>query len=93
MTVCGAVGALIIDGREVAALRCERPAGHDTSVGPLDNAWAIRFAERRIANGVPLVATPHAFTFEWRDAIEAPDMDLLDPDEELVSVPMPDDEP
>lgn len=28
MTACGAIGALIVGGRVVGELRCEKPAGH-----------------------------------------------------------------
>lgn len=103
MTACGAVGALIIDGREVAALRCEREAGHDqpdrchVRHASVTEPCAVKRKSDRRRLGTdfcaPRAILPHAFTFEWRDVIEAPDMDLLDPDEELVGVPMPDDEP
>lgn len=31
MTTCGAVGALMVGGRVVGQLRCDREAGHDTT--------------------------------------------------------------
>lgn len=87
---CPAVGALIVDGREVAQMRCDLEAGHGVSVGVLDRPESLKLATARLAAGRPMAARPHAFTFTWTDetAVEIPDAALFDPDERFdVEIP------
>lgn len=81
MTACGAIGALMVGGKVVGQLRCDREAGHDIERGPewLDDL--ARFAVRSIP------ATPHRHVLEWTPEHEV-DLDLFDPDERFdVVVP------
>jgi hypothetical protein len=72
MTACGAVGALMVGGRVVGQLRCEREAGHEGSTEvPL--AW-------RLDRPVVMPGTPHRAVLEWAPEAD-PDLDLFDPDE------------
>lgn len=80
MTACGAIGALMVGGRVVGQLRCELDAGHEISVGRLDNVDSLKLARERIAAGQPFAATPHRVTLTWTPERD-PDLDLFDPDE------------
>lgn len=83
MTRCTSTAYLIVEGREVAVLPCDLEAGHEVSVGPLDNPEAIALAGARLAAGRPFAATPHQRTLTWdnpESLIESwPEWD--DPDE------------
>lgn len=73
MTVCGAVGALMVGGRVVGQVRCELAAGHDSpTVLPLP--WRPTPAI--------MPGTPHRMTLTWTPEAE-PDLDLFDPDEKF----------
>lgn len=84
MTACGAIGALMVGGRVVGQLRCDREAGHDEDalVGlgeripggyrPPRDEW---IGTRRV-----YPATPHGATLTWTPEAD-PDLDLFDPDE------------
>lgn len=79
MTACGAIGALMVGGRVVGELRCEKDAGHADGVFP-------RIVDRGYLDGgiAPVVyqfaPTPHSMTLTWAPEGE-PDLDLFDPDE------------
>lgn len=87
MTVCGAVGALIVGGRVVGQLRCGLEAGHDVEswrdplfghVNAEQYAAINREGNARALEHVE--PTPHRAVLEWTPEAE-PDLDLFDPDE------------
>lgn len=84
MTACGAVGALMVGGKVVGQLRCERELGHDEDalVGLGEHIPGGYRPPRDEWIGTARVypATPHAVTLEWTPERE-PDLDLFDPDE------------
>lgn len=92
MTACGAVGALLVGGRVVGQVKCDREAGHD--VGPFPKLIQ-RMEWPSAANGwrsVPgrfmLEQTPHRMILEWQPEAEV-DLDLFDPDEHFdVEIPI-----
>lgn len=69
MTVCGAVGALIVGGKVVGQLRCELEAGHDETRVPYP-AWPTYVTG----------PSDHSMTLTWAPEAD-PDLDLFDPDE------------
>lgn len=76
MTRCDAIGALIVGGRVVGQLRCDREVGHGE---PQDKSipWARR------------VGAAHGMTLEWTPEAD-PDLDLFDPAERFdVEVEIP----
>lgn len=91
MTMCGAVGALTVGGREVASFRCDREEGHASGAFPrvLDRG---SFDPPR-PSIVQLEATRHRYVLEWADDDETmmlPEAELFDPDERFdVDLPFP----
>lgn len=79
-TRCPSLGSIIVGGKTVGVVQCVEDAGHD---------------EPRYADPQPLYAglhqpyevepgTPHRAVLEWENDTVTPDLDLLDPAEELV---------
>lgn len=75
MTVCGAVGALMVGGRVVGQVRCDLDAGHDQHT--------VEFMGQPALN----TPTPHSMTLTWEPEAE-PDLDLFDPDEVFDADPL-----
>jgi len=83
MTVCGAVGALMVGGRVVGQLRCGLEAGHAEGIFP--RATSEPGAIPRVYQ---FAATPHRVVLEWTPETD-PDLDLFDPAESFdVDVPL-----
>lgn len=87
MSTCGAIGVMLIAGREVAAMTCGLERGHevDQLVG-LGEHIPGGYREPRhewIGTARVYPATPHRALLEWTDVMmdARPDADLLDPDE------------
>lgn len=84
MTACGAVGALMVGGRVVGQLRCDREAGHDEEqlVGLGEHIPGGYREPRHEWIGTKRVypPTPHRVTLEWTPERD-PDLDLFDPGE------------
>ena len=57
---CPVTGYLIVDGRRVAAVRCDLEAGHDGTRFVCPCGCAIPLTE-------PQYGTPHRHAFEWED--------------------------
>lgn len=77
MTVCGAVGALMVGGRVVGQIKCELNAGHNET-NPHCSVASCGVHE----------VTPHSMTLTWTPEAE-PDLDLFDPAEKMdVEVPL-----
>lgn len=77
MTACGAIGALIVGGRVVGQLRCDKDASHTEHA---KNFEAI--VGYKSGHGM------HRMVLEWEPE-EAPDLDLFDPDESFDVVVEP----
>ena len=93
---CRAVGYVVTDGRKVALVRCDRPAGHDEPralvVGETLSELTVRESKVRPDDVVlkRLPGEPHAVTFEWVDGetLLADWPEAYDPDEPVdVDVP------
>lgn len=84
MTACGAVGALVVGGRVVGQLRCDREAGHDEDqLAGLGEHIPGGYREPRhewIGTRRVYPATPHEARLTWTPEAE-PDLDLFDPGE------------
>lgn len=94
MTVCGAVGALMVGGRVVGQVRCELDVGHDERVlvglGEHIPGGYRRPEDEWHGTKRYYPATPHAMTLTWTPEAE-PDLDLFDPAEPFdVDVPFGD---
>ncbi len=93
MTPCGAIGALMVGGKVVGQLRCEREAGHadgvrvriGTVIPP--ELHGVRPIDYDAGSNV-YPGTPHGVVLEWTPEDGPPDLDLFDPDERFdVDVP------
>jgi hypothetical protein len=89
---CDAVGALMVGGRVVGQLRCEKAAGHDERVlvglGQVIPGGYRQPEDEWQGTARYYSATPHAMTLEWTPEAE-PDLDLFDPAESFdVEVPL-----
>jgi hypothetical protein len=84
MTACGAIGALIVGGRVVGQLRCDRELGHDedalVGLGERIPGGYRPPRDEWIGTRRAYPATPHGATLEWTPEAD-PDLDLFDPDE------------
>lgn len=82
MTTCNAIGALMVGGRVVGQIRCEREAGHAEGIFP-----RVMSEPGAIPTVYQFEPTPHAMTLTWTPEAE-PDLDLFDPGEVMdVDVP------
>jgi len=84
MPASAAAGALMVGGRVVGQLRCDREAGHDEDqlVGLGEHIPGGYREPRHEWIGTKRVypATPHEARLTWTPEAE-PDLDLFDPDE------------
>jgi hypothetical protein len=78
-TRCPSLGSIIVGGKTVGVVQCVEDAGHDTEQTLSDDGHGRRTV---------VFPTPHRAVLEWENDTIAPDLDLLDPAEELVD-PMP----
>jgi hypothetical protein len=64
VSACGVTTRLVgADG--TVTISCDLEAGHDVSVGRLDNVESLTLARERMAAGRPFAAVPHRASFEW----------------------------